>query len=256
MLKKLISLNRSDFWAIFGVVGGVFLMCSVVIAAALLLGSELTVPLASGVALPIAAGFLALACSLGLIHSTFMPALRFGQTRRRSLGLTAALTILESGSAMALAALLAWVERTLLPALWLALSGADRLVWGGRAPVPEPSLIAGDPEWQARLEEMASTLYVSDFTLDWWWYPLLLAIGLAAGLIIGAVLQRFGSRGGWALWVVWMVICLGPQLFGENVLFLDRWVQFGQWAPVAGGVFALLAAAWSLWSLLHAVVKS
>ena len=256
MLKKLISLNRSDFWAIFGVVGGVFLVCSVVIAAALLLGSDLTVPLASGVALPIAAGFLALVYSLGHIQSTFMTALRFGQTRRRSLGLTAALTILESGSAMALAALLAWVERTFCPALWLALSGLEKMEWGSPPPVPEPSLIAGDPTWQARLEEMASTLYVSDFTLNWWWYPLLLAIGLAARLIIGAVLQRFGSRGGWALWVVWMVICLGPQLFGENALFLDRWVQFGQWVPVAGGVFALLAAAWSLWSLLHAVVKS
>ena len=91
MLKKLISLNRSDFWAIFGVVGGVFLVCSVVIAAALLLGSELTVPLASGVALPIAAGFLALVYSLGHIQSTFMTALRCGQTRRRSLRLAAAL---------------------------------------------------------------------------------------------------------------------------------------------------------------------
>ena len=157
---------------------------------------------------------------------------------------------------MALSALLAWIERTLLPALWLLLSGADKLVWGEVPPTPEPSLIAGNAEWQAFLEEFRATLYLDSFALDGWWFLLLPVAGLLAGLILGAFLQRFGAKGGWILWVIWMVICLGPQLVGENAFFIGQWDPFGPTALIALAVFTPLAGIWSVWSLLHAVVKS
>ena len=254
MLKKLMALHRADWWLCLGVLGGIFLVAQVVTGIALLCGAH-SAPLLSGTILPIAAAFLILLTTLGHM-STFLQALRFGQTRRRALGLVLAMCALEGAGAAALSALLAWIERALLPALWLALSGADKLVWGEVPPTPEPSLIAGNAEWQAFLEEFRATLYLDSFALDWWWFLLLPVAGLLAGLILGAFLQRFGARGGWILWMIWMVICLGPQLVGENVFFIGQWDPFGPTALIALAVFTPLAGIWSVWSLLHAVVKS
>ena len=254
MLKKLMALHRADWLLCLGVLGGIFLVAQVVTGIALLCGAH-SAPLLSGIILPIAAAFLILLTTLGHM-STFLQALRFGQTRRRALGLVLAMCALEGAAGMALSTLLAWMERTLLPALWLLLSGADKLVWGEVPPTPEPSLIAGNVEWQAFLEEFRATLYLDSFALDGWWFLLLPVAGLLAGLILGAFLQRFGARGGWILWMIWMVICLGPQLVGENVFFIGQWDQFGPATLIALAVFTPLAGIWSVWSLLHAVVKS
>ena len=50
------------------------------------------------------------------------------------------MALFESACATALAAALAWVERTFFPALWLSLSGLGKMVWGGIPPVPGPSI--------------------------------------------------------------------------------------------------------------------
>ena len=255
MLKKLMALHRADWWVCLGTVGGIFLSTQLITGIALWWGDQGTrsAPLISGTILPISTAFLVLFLVLVHVNDLFLLALRLGQTRRRALGLTLTLCTLEGAGTAALSALLAWIERALLPALWLALSGADKLVWGEVPPTPEPSLIAGDAEWQAFLEEFRATLYLDSFALDWWWYPLQLAIGLAVGLILGAFLQRFGARGAWILWMVWMVIALGPQLVGKNVLLIGQWTA---WMGAAAIVFAVAAGIWSVWSLLHAVVKA
>ena len=254
MLKKLMALHRADWWVCLGTVGGIFLSTQLITGIALWWGDQGTrsPPLISGTILPISTVFLVLFLVLVHVNDLFLLALRLGQTRRRALGLTLTLCTLEGAGTAALSALLAWIERTLLPALWLALSGADKLVWGEVPPLP--AVWEGtDQGWQALLDELSSTLYLDSFALDWWWCPLLLAIGLAVGLILGAFLQRFGAKGGWIIWAIWMVICLGPQLVGKNVFFIGQWTQ-GMGA--AAIVFAVAAGIWSVWSLLHAVVKA
>ena len=251
MLKKLMALHRADWWLCLGVLGGIFLIAQVVTGIALLCGAH-SAPLISGTILPISTAFLVLFLVLVHVNDLFLLALRLGQTRRRALGLTLALCALEGAGAAALSALLAWIERALLPALWLALSGADKLVWGEVPPLP--AVWEGtDQGWQALLDELSSTLYLDSFALDWWWCPLLLAIGLLAGLILGAFLQRFGARGAWILWGIWMVLTFAPQLLGYNVLMIGQW---SQWMGAAAVVFAVAAGIWSVWSLLHAVVKA
>ena len=254
MLKKLMVLHRADWWVCLGTVGGIFLSTQLITGIALWWGDQGTrsAPLISGTILPISTAFLVLFLVLVHVNDLFLLALRLGQTRRRALGLTLTLCTLEGAGTAALSALLAWIERTLLPALWLALSGADKLVWGEVPPLP--AVWEGtDQGWQALLDELSSTLYLDSFALDWWWCPLLLAIGLLAGLILGAFLQRFGAKGGWIIWGIWMVVCLGPQLVGKNVFFIGQWTQ-GMGA--AAVVFAVAAGIWSVWSLLHAVVKT
>ena len=254
MLKKLMALHRADWWVCLGTVGGIFLSTQLITGIALWWGDQGTrsAPLISGTILPISTAFLVLFLVLVHVNDLFLLALRLGQTRRRALGLTLALSALAGTAGMALSALLAWIERALLPALWLALSGADKLVWGEVPPLP--AVWDGtDQGWQALLDELSSTLYLDSFALDWWWYLLLLAIGLAVGLILGAFLQRFGAKGGWIIWAIWMVICLGPQLVGKNALLIGQWTQ-GMGA--AAVVFAVAAGILSVWSLLHAVVKT
>ena len=253
MLKKLMALHRADWWVCLGTVGGIFLITQLITGVALWWGDQGTrsAPLISGTILPISTAFLVLFLVLVHVNDLFLLALRLGQTRRRALGLTLALSALAGTAGMALSALLAWIERALLPALWLALSGADKLVWGEVPPLP--AVWDGtDQGWQALLDELSSTLYLDSFALDWWWYLLLLAIGLAVGLILGAFLQRFGAKGGWIIWAIWMVICLGPQLVGKNALLIGQWTA---WMGAAAVVFAVAAGVWSVWSLLHAVVK-
>ena len=253
MLKKLMALHRADWWVCLGTVGGIFLSTQLITGIALWWGDQGTrsAPLISGTILPISTAFLVLFLVLVHVNDLFLLALRLGQTRRRALGLTLALSALAGTAGMALSALLAWTERALLPALWLALSGADKLVWGEVPPLP--AVWDGtDQGWQALLDELSSTLYLDSFALDWWWYLLLLAIGLAVGLILGAFLQRFGAKGGWIIWAIWMVICLGPQLVGKNALLIGQWTA---WMGAAAVVFAVAAGVWSVWSLLHAVVK-
>ena len=253
MLKKLMALHRADWWVCLGTVGGIFLSTQLITGIALWWGDQGTrsAPLISGTILPISTAFLVLFLVLVHVNDLFLLALRLGQTRRRALGLTLALCALEGAGAAALSALLAWIERALLPALWLALSGADKLVWGEVPPLP--AVWEGtDQGWQALLDELSSTLYLDSFALDWWWCPLLLAIGLLAGFIIGAFLQRFGARGAWIIWVIWMVLTFAPQLLGYNVLMIGHW---GWWTVPLIAALVLAGLIWSVWSLLHAVVK-
>lgn len=253
MLKKLMALHRADWWVCLGTVGGIFLSTQLITGIALWWGDQGTrsAPLISGTILPISTAFLVLFLVLVHVNDLFLLALRLGQTRRRALGLTLTLCALEGAGAAALSALLAWIERALLPALWLALSGADKLVWGEVPPLP--AVWEGtDQGWQALLDELSSTLYVDFYLLDWWWYLLLLAIGLLAGLILGAFLQRFGARGAWILWGIWMVLTFAPQLLGYNVLMIGHW---GWWTVPLIAALVLAGLIWSVWSLLHAVVK-
>ena len=252
MLRKLLNLNRNDLLLYLGIIGGTFLAAQIVTACTLIFSDARGIPMVSGIILPITACVLIAFAGAANVGVSFGQALRFGQTRRRALGLTAGMTAVQGAAVMLLSLLLTALERLLLPALWLALSGAERLMWGEVPPLP--AVWDGtDQGWQALLDELSSTLYVDFYLLDWWWYLLLPLIGLLAGFIIGAFLQRFGGRGAWVIWGIWMVLTFAPQLLGYNVLMIGQW---SQWMGAAAVVFAVAAGIWSVWSLLHAVVKA
>ena len=252
MLRKLLNLNRNDLLLYLGIIGGTFLAAQIVTACTLIFSDARGIPMVSGIILPSPACVLIAFAGAANVGVSFDQALRFGQTRRRALGLTAGMTAVQGAAVMLLSLLLTALERLLLPALWLALSGAERLMWGEVPPLP--AVWEGtDQGWQALLDELSSTLYVDFYLLDWWWYLLLPLIGLLAGFIIGAFLQRFGGRGAWVIWGIWMVLTFAPQLLGYNVLMIGQW---SQWMGAAAVVFAVAAGIWSVWSLLHAVVKA
>lgn len=249
MLKKLIRLNLDDMGLALGVVGGFFLLIHLVTAVVLCLfdhgNSSL---LLSGVVLPIVSAIVILMIAWGHTLSTFTMAVKFSQTRRRSLGLTLGLVGFEAACSMGLAALLNLLERAAAPRFWMWLTSTQYLTMGTDVPLsPEPG--TGAPVNPAR----ELTLFIEDFSLPWWWFPLLAVGAVVLGLIMGAIILRFGRRGGWVLWGLWMAVCFLPQLLPwEAHWFTLPW----QYLAAAGGIFVLACLGWSVWYLLRAPIKT
>lgn len=215
MLKKLIALNKSDFWLLWGVVGGAFVLLQLLVGVITVVSGDAEI-LLSGIVLPCLAGGFLIFTTAAQIMVTFEQALQFGSTRRRALGLSLGLSAAEAVGAMALAGLLTLAERFAGVRLWQAATGSQFAV----------------------------------LALGWKWWLAIVLGALALGLAAGALLQRFGRRGFWALWAVWMLGCFGPQLL--------PWEQYTitDWLFPALGVLAVLSLLWSVWSLLHAVVRN
>ena len=236
MLKKVIGLNLDDLLLYLSVEAGVFLLTQIIIGAVMAISKPMDGILISGIILPIIAGLLALLAGVTHVTVTFDQALRFGQTRHRALGLTVGVMGVETAFALALAVLLSVVERYLGPPVWAWLAGRDHWV----------------VDYPGDLGELEDCLVLNSFNLNWWWYPVILLIGLGVGLIGGALIQRFGTKGAWVLWGVWMAACFIPQLLGGEVFAIGDWNQAMIGASAVLGIGCLI---WSLWSLLHAVVK-
>lgn len=243
MMMKMIRANWVDLAQGCGVVAGIFLAANLITAGVLLWASPDSSVTISGILLPAAAGLMILVVTASYLAITFDQLVRFSLTRRRALGLLMGMVGAQTLCSMGLAALLAWVERAAAPMLWKAISGAESvaLAESGRL-IPEPG------PGSAAAAEAVPSLLVVDMHLDWWWYPAIALAAIALGLIIGGVLQRFGGKGGWFLWAIWMAAVFGRSLFGSLVFLKDL-------VPL---MVVLLAGSlvWSVWSLLHAVVKN
>ena len=189
-----------------------------------------------GMAVGAAAGLMILVVTATYLAITFDQMVRFSLTRRRALGLLMGMAGAQALCSMGLAALLTWVERATAPMLWKAISGAASVTLERSGQViPELGSTAA--------AEAVPSLLVVDMYLEWWWYPAIVLAAIALGLIIGGVIQRFGGKGGWFLWAIWMAVIFGGFVFLKDLVPL---------------MVVLLAGSlvWSVWSLLHAVVKN
>ena len=259
MMKKLIKLNLDDLALYLAVEGGLFLVIQIIIGCAMHFARPDTSVTVSCTLFPIVGGFTALVAGISHVGVSFDQALRFGQTRKRALGLTLGLCAFESAFALALAGILAVVERFLCVPLWAQLAGMNGWVMGGSGVME----FAASPGYDAPItgkvfENMAGelvpvpekTLIVEAFTLDWYWWLLIFALAVGGGVIVGAVLQRFGGKGGWIIWG----ICFAPMILTQ---IFPR--QLSNSVELIIPLLVLIFAAgllWSLWSLLHAVVRA
>lgn len=263
MLKKLIRSNLNDLWLFLGVEGGIFLLVEVIICCVMCFVRPTDGVSVAWIMLPIVAGFVAFMTVTGHAAVTFDQALRFGQTRRRAMGLFLGLSCFEAAFGFALAVPLCALERFVCPALWARLAGLDGWVLartGFIAPVPdmgtalEPGRYFVNAAGElTRLPER--TLLVKDFSLDWYWWLLMFAAALALGIIVGTLMQRFGQKGLWVVWGFWMAL-----LFVTQIIPLNRLILPVRLSPILFPLLAGLLTAglllWSIWSLLHAVVRA
>ena len=258
--KKLVRLNLDDLLLYLGVEGGLFLLVQIIIGCVMHFGRPDTSVTVACVIFPIVGGFTALVAGISHVGVSFDQALRFGQTRKRALGLTLGLASFEAAFALVLASLLAVIERFLCVPLWVKLAGMNNWVLGlsgSITPAPPPAGYAGsvpDPMFYNMAEELVplpeKTLIIETFTLDWYWWLLIFAAAVAGGTIIGAVIQRFGSKGGWIIWG----FCMVPVFLGQ--LLPWRTHEITDWLFPLLGVIFIAGFLWSIWSLLHAVVRS
>ena len=259
MMKKLIKLNLDDLALYLAVEGGLFLVIQIIIGCAMRFARPDTSVTVSCTLFPIVGGFTALVAGISHVGVSFDQALRFGQTRKRALGLTLGLCAFESAFALALAGILAVVERFLCVPLWAQLAGMNGWVMGGSGVMEFAASPGHDVPITGKVfENMAGelvpvpekTLIIETFTLDWYWWLLIFALAVGGGVIVGAVLQRFGGKGGWFIWGICVVPMLLLQIFPRELVSSVELV-----VPVLAVLF-VAGFLWSLWSLLHAVVRS
>lgn len=262
MLKKLIRLNLDDLALYLGVEGGLFLLVQIIIGCVMHFGRPSDSVTVGCILFPIVGGFLGLICGISHVGVSFDQALRFGQTRRRALGLTLGLCVFETTFALILAGVLAAIERFFCPSLWTKQAGLS--VWvrgrsGAIAPAPPPPGVEGiEVPTGSFFENMAGelvplpekTLIVETFSLDWYWWLLIFVLAVGGGVIAGAVIQRFGSKGGWIIWG----FCMAPMLLAQVLPW--RTHEITNWLLPLLGVLFVAGFLWSIWSLLHAVVRT
>lgn len=241
MLKKLIRLNLDDLLLWLAVEGGLFLVIQIIIGCVMRFGRPETSVTISCVLFPIVGGVLGVIAGSVHIVFSFDLALRFGQTRRRALGLALGVISFETAFAMALGGALAALERLLAPTLWARLAERDGWAMGNLMPIPEDMLVNGVPVSK-------KILLIEEFTLDWCWWPLIFGASIVIGVIVGALLYRFGSKGGWVIWG----ICVAPMLLSQ---LLPKGILTAGWLIPLLTVLLLAAFLWSVWYLLHAVVR-
>ena len=264
MLKKLIRSNLNDLWLFIGVEGGLFLLLEVIIGCVMVFVRPVDGISVAWTMLPIVAGFTALIAVTGHAAITFDQALRFGQTRRRAMGHFLGLSCFETAFGLSLAALLSALERFACPALWAKLAGLDGWVLGRTGSMPA---LPDMPGMEADVGRVfvndagnivplpEHTLLIRDFTLDWYWWLLIFAAALAGGIVIGALIQRFGQKGLWVVYSLWMIPLLLTQFFQTEIFDRISWFS-PLFFPVALGVLAVGLLLCSLWSMLHAVVRA
>lgn len=243
IFQKLVKLNLDDLALYLAVEGGLFLVIQIIIGCVMYFARPETSVTVACVLYPIVGGFTALVAGISHVGVSFDQALRFGQTRKRALALTLGLCAFESGFALALGGLLAAVERFLCPPLWAKLAGMDGWTSGAIFFMPEGTTVNG---------ELVSgkVLLIKDFTLDWYWWLLIFALAVGGGVIAGALIQRFGGKGGWIIWGICVLPMLLTQIFPRELVSSVELM-----VPVLAVLF-VAGFLWSVWSLLHAVVRS
>lgn len=237
MYFKLLRNCWDDFAVCAGVLAGFFLVAHIITAVVLAFFFDGTSLMISGMMLPIVSAFLILIYSVSYSGFQFSHLVRFGCTRRRSLALTLGCEAAMALLCMALSALLTGLERLAAPVLWQALSGCDGIDYARNGQVLVET-------------HLSNALFIEIFALPLWgWFAI--AIGtVAVGTLCGSILQRFGRKGMWVLWALWMAVCFVPQILDSYLEFLPDQTMLGG----AGGVALLLALVWAIWYLLRAPV--
>lgn len=237
MYFKLLRNCWDDFAVCTGVLIGFFLVAHIITAVVLAFFFDGTSLMISGMILPIVSAFLIVLYSVSYSGFQFSHLVRFGCTRRRALALTLGCEGATALLCMALSALLTGLERLAAPALWQAITGCEGVYYG----------VDG---WVALDDISPDALFVEVFSLPLWgWFAI--AIGtVAVGTLCGTILHRFGKKGMWALWAIWMSVCFIPQIFNSYLDHLPDLTLPG----IASGAALFLAFCWSIWYLLRAPV--
>lgn len=177
-----LRLHGDDFWQLALVPLGAAVFLGAIIAGAMLWAEDTSAPEMIGVVM--STGTVAVGVTCGLLVSGtlftvyYKLGIQMGQTRRNML-----LRL----------SLLSLAEQLALVAFSTGLSGVITLVY---------RRFFSETEWILAF-------------VPWWGWVLMLTLPLAVGTFGGAVILRFGRKGFWVLYALFMAVMLLPQLFTD-----------------------------------------
>jgi len=242
-LWKLTVINRSDYIISASALLIVAAVVHTIAFVALKFFGETSSVMMLEILLPVVAAVLMMIFSMGHVLTTFDQALRFGCTRKKALMLAFAQIALLSLLNIALSAVLSAAERILAPKFWLLLSGCSDYILD-----TETLRI---PEGMSRQDILQGKLFIESMSLEQWWaLPVIILCGAVAGVIAGAIVHRFGRKGGWVIWAAWMCFCIAfPQLPWQTS-------EVTNWLIPLLIVLVAASLLWSVHSLLRACIRS
>ncbi len=232
-----IRINKGDLWVTAAVEAGLFLLVHIVTILALLITREQSSVLLGGTLLPIAGAIILLVLTGTAVLNHFDYLITFGCTRKRALANVLGYLGALSGVLLVLSWGLSALERAVFPSLWKAVLGVSQIRMESLM-VPEGSLPPSD------------ILFVEDMSLSWWWAPLILLAGIVIGLVGGAVIHRFGKRGGWCLWAVYMAVCLVAPSWLERIS-----TSMAATVCILAIITLVLGLIWAVWDLLRGPIR-
>ena len=190
-----LRLYRSEFKLSVWLLTVLFVMGHTFTLIILQITKEPSAPLLAGVLLPCVLTLLFVVFAIGDLVSGFDLFLRFGATRHETIRSIVLEKLALVGLSSVIIIAFTAIERAVFPPLWMKLLGLSQLRMEELVH-PEGSLPPAD------------TFFAADFSLDWWWTPLILVGALLAGALIGAVIRRFGRQMGTALYLLWILLCI------------------------------------------------
>ena len=218
-VKQLVRLNLDDFKLYLYILVIPFLVVQCITAVVMLTIHPQDTVLLSG---PIQALLLGIVCFIAAFaHGTvsYPQFIQFSCTRKRGLSLFFGILGAESVLCILLSMVLVALEN--------------------RFSLPLCRMLSGH-----------SVMYAEEFDVVWWAFPLAALIGAMLGLFTTALFLRFGQKGLWGAWGLYLFGCFGPQFLPWKQYTITDWL-----IPLIV-VFSIAALIWSIYVMLHLAIKN
>lgn len=231
-IMSYLKLNQNELKTTVGVSGALFLLVHIITLGAMLWGKDASAVLISSTLQSVVLGIIFLVLCLSDLMGGFDHMLAFGCTRRQSL----ACLLIGQGVNLVVCTLMiegfAFLEKNIMPKLWMVLGGQRQISLEG-VPYMDGGLAPSD------------ILFIEDFSIGWWFPPLILVSAVLLGDLVGVMMHRFGRKAGVAIWIGGMFLSITSQFWHP---IPESW---GVPLLALGGILLAAAMGVSVWYLLH-----
>lgn len=218
-------LQKEDFLGMGAIALGGVVLTEVVVNLVMALGKPDSYFLLGPFLLFLVGGFVAVMLSVGYWLTAFPMGVKMGATRREMVAGVAGVTVGMSLLLLTFPALDYLLERQLGVGYWVNTVG--------------------------RALEFDLLYYI-----PWWGWPLAAVLCPVVGLLVGTVILRFGRKGFWVIWGIWMAGCFVPQMLPADFNFPVIGTPLWNALPWVGAAFTLALTVLAVRTLLRLPIQN